>query len=105
MATQGRQVGYTDMREYMQLLEEKGLLVHVTAPVDLKYEAGAILTRSLERKGPAIVFDNIIGYEGKPLVSNIISTVDQLALAFNCDPDPDVMYSIIVDGHNSRIPR
>lgn len=103
MAAQNRQVDYKDMREYMQILEQKGLLMHVTAPVDLEHEVGAILTRSLERKGPAIVFDNIKGYEGKPLVSNIISTVDQLAVAFNCEPDPDTMYAIIVDGHNNRI--
>ena len=104
MATRNRQVGYKDLREYMGLLEQKGLLVHVTAPVDLEHEIGAILTRSLERKGPAIVFDNVKGYEGKPLVSNIISTVDQLAVAFNCEPEPDTMYAIIVDGHNNRVP-
>ena len=73
MTTKNRQVEYKDMREYTRLLEERGLLQHVTARVDLKHEVGAILTRALERKGPAIVFDNIAGYEGKPLVSNIIS--------------------------------
>lgn len=97
-------VRYKDMREYMALLEEQGLLQHVTAPVDLRHEIGAICTRSLERQGPALVFDNIKGYEGKPFVSNIIATVDQLAIAFDCDPDPDAMYAIIVDGHNNRIP-
>ncbi len=77
MATLERQkVRYRDLREYLQLLERAGLLTHVKAPVDLKHEIGAICTRAMERKGPGLVFDNIKGYEGKPLVSNIIYSVE-----------------------------
>jgi len=99
-----QKVGYRDLREYLQLLERDGLLTHVMAPVDLKHEIGTICTRAMERKGPGLVFDNIIGYEGKPLVSNIIYSVEQLAIAFNTDPDPDKIYAAIVDGHNHRLP-
>lgn len=97
-------VEYSDLREYLGLLEKAGWLTHVTAPVDLKHEMGAICTRAMERKAPGLVFDNIRGYEGKPLVSNIIYSIEQLAIAFNTDPDPDKIYAIVVDGHKNRLP-
>ncbi|MDP2645176.1 MAG: UbiD family decarboxylase [Desulfobacterales bacterium] len=105
MAARDRQkVQYRDLRQYLQLLEQAGLLKRVTAPVDLKHEIGAICARSLDRKGPGLLFENIKGYEGKPLVSNIIYSVEQLAIAFNTDPDIDKIYAIIVDGHRNPLP-
>jgi UbiD family decarboxylase len=97
-------VGYRDLRGYLALLETKGLLKRITAPVDLRHEIGAICARAQERGGPGLLFENIRGYEGKPLVSNIIYSVEQLAVAFNTDPDPDAIYEVIVDGHRNRLP-
>jgi UbiD family decarboxylase len=97
-------VEYTNMREYLDLLEENGLLAHVTGEVDLKHEIGALCTVGMEKHGPGLVFENVKGYAGKPLVSNIIYSVEQLAIAFNTDPDPDKIYEIIVEGHKNRLP-
>ena len=52
-------VEYTDLREYLDLLEEAGLLAHVTGEVDLKHEIGALCTVGMERKGPGLVFENV----------------------------------------------
>src|SRR5262249_23752501 len=91
-----RKVQYKDMREYLReyltLLEGAGLLARVTGEVDLKHEIGAICAHGLERSGPGLVFENIKGYPGKVLVSNIIYTVEQLALIFNTEPDVDKIY-------------
>jgi UbiD family decarboxylase len=95
---------YRDLREYLGLLEAKGLLQRVTVPVDLRYEIGAICARAQERGGPGLLFERVKGYEGKPLVSNIIYSVEQLALAFNTEPDQDAIYEIIVEGHRNRTP-
>lgn len=97
-------VGYNDLREYLALLESKGLLKRITAPVDLVHELGAITARSLERKGPALLFENIIGYAGKPLVTNIISTTQQLAVAFNAEPEEEQIHERVVRGMIERIP-
>ena len=97
-------VGYKDLRGYLEKLEAAGLLKHITAEVELKHEIGAICAVSFERQGPALIFDNIKGYAGKPLVTNIISTVDQLAIAFNTAPDADEIYRVVVDGMNNRLP-
>src|SRR5439155_18122999 len=97
-------VQYTDLRGYLDLLYEAGLLRHVSGEVNLSHEVGALCTVGMQRNGPGLVFDNVKGYSGKPLVSNIIYNLDQLAIAFNAEPDPDRLYEIIVDGHRNRIP-
>jgi UbiD family decarboxylase len=103
-STKGPAVGYTDLREYLKLLEAKKLLHRVTCEVDPTHEIGAIAARSLERKGPALVFENIKGYRGMPLVTNIISTTQQLAVAFNTEPDEEKIQERVVAGMNVRIP-
>ena len=89
-------VGYNDLREYLALLESKHLLKRITAPVDPVHELGAITARSLERKGPALLFENITGYPGKSLVTNIISTTQQLAVAFNAEPEEEQIHERVV---------
>jgi len=96
--------GYEDMRSYMDALEERGLLKHVTAEVDLKHEIGAIAARSLEQEGPALVFENIKGYSGMPLVVNLVSNNKQLGVAFGTEPDEAKIYEKLVFGMRNRIP-
>jgi UbiD family decarboxylase len=79
--------GYEDIRSYMDALEAAGLLKHITAEVDLKHEIGAIAARSLEEGGPALVFDNVKGYAGKPLVVNLVANNRQLGVAFGTEPE------------------
>ena len=59
MANVTGRVAYKDMREYMDLLESQGLLKRIREEVDLKFEIGAITARSLERGGPALLFENV----------------------------------------------
>jgi UbiD family decarboxylase len=96
--------GYQDMRSYMDALEEQGLLKHVTAEVDLKHELGAIAARSLEESGPALVFENVKGYSGMPLVVNLVANNKQLGLAFGTGPDEAAIYQRLVAGMKDRIP-
>lgn len=96
-------VEYKDLREYLQLLESAGLLHRIRAEVDLQDEIGAITARSLERGGPALFFENIKGYPGKPLVSNIISSTKQLAITFNTEADEEEIHQRVLEGMNHRI--
>ncbi len=50
------------MRQWMALLEKEGELRRITAEVDWDREIGAIARRVLEKKGPALLFENIKGY-------------------------------------------
>jgi UbiD family decarboxylase len=57
-------MGFMDMREWIGLLEKAGELRRVTAEVDWDREIGAVARRVLEKKGPALLFENIKGYSG-----------------------------------------
>jgi 4-hydroxy-3-polyprenylbenzoate decarboxylase len=95
---------YADLRGYVERLEAAGLLRRIGAPVDLKHEIGAICERSLDRHGPGLLFENIVGYPGKPLVANIISTLEQVAIAFNTEPDPARIDEVLRAGRANPIP-
>jgi UbiD family decarboxylase len=56
-------MGFMDMRQWMGLLEKEGELRRIGAQVHWDRELGAIARRVLEKKGPALVFDNVTGYE------------------------------------------
>lgn len=55
-------MGFMDMRQWIGTLEKENELRRVSAEVDWDREIGAIARRVLERKGPALLFENIKGY-------------------------------------------
>jgi 4-hydroxy-3-polyprenylbenzoate decarboxylase len=97
-------VGYRDLRGYLELLEEKGLLRHVDAEVDLKFEIGAISALSLDDAGPGIMFENIKGHPGKKLVVNLMATTEQAAIAFGTEEDDVEIVSAIHQAKAKPIP-
>jgi UbiD family decarboxylase len=52
-----------DMRQWMTLLEKEGELRRITAQVDWDRELGAVARRVLQKKGPALLFENIKEYQ------------------------------------------
>tara|TARA_Y100001936_G_scaffold254078_1_gene324524 strand:+ start:3920 stop:5386 length:1467 start_codon:yes stop_codon:yes gene_type:complete len=102
--TTRKPVPYEDLRGYLKLLEDKGMLVRISSEVDLDGELGAIAYRDLVRDGPALWFDNIKDYPGMPLVANIMYREDQLALALNGDADWANLRDIIHEGMQDRTP-
>lgn len=71
---------FTDLQSFCAFLEREGDLVRVQAPVDpTSYELTAILWELYDRSGPAVVFENVKGYEGIPVVSNIMGNIDRVA--------------------------
>ena len=55
-------MGFLDQRQWMASLEQQGELRRIRAEVDWDREIGAISRRMLEKKGPALLFENIKGY-------------------------------------------
>lgn len=79
---------FRDLREYLDRLEEAGELMRVTAEVDWNLELGAISRRSMDLRGPALLFENIKGYPGQSVFANSVtrsrdSTCGRLALAMD----------------------
>ncbi len=52
----------SDLREYIEALENEGELIRIRKEVDWNLEVGAIIRRSYDLKAPAPLFENIKGY-------------------------------------------
>ena len=68
-----------DMRDFIALCEEKGLLKRITAEVDAHLELSHIAKLNEEDQGPALLFENIKGYD-TPVITSAATTVERLAL-------------------------
>ena len=83
-------MGFLDMRQWMANLEQQGELRRITAEVDWDREIGAITRRVLEKKGPALLFENIKGYSGgrcTKLFASGLGARSRLALALGMSRD------------------
>src|SRR5580698_7872028 len=83
-------MGFLDMRQWMAQLEQHGELRRVKAEVDWDREIGAVTRRMLEKKGPALLFENIKGYaDGRctKLFASSLGSRSRLALALDLPPD------------------
>lgn len=61
MALFGSGSATRDLRGFLNLLDQKGQLRRITAPVDPDLELAAIADRVLAMGGPALLFENVIG--------------------------------------------
>jgi 2,5-furandicarboxylate decarboxylase 1 len=73
-----------DLRSFLGLLDERGLLERIERRVDPATEA-ARLMRELELRGRAGLFTNVSGSIGS-LVYNLVGTRELLGLALGCEP-------------------
>ena len=83
-------MSFTDMRQWIGRLEKEGELRRITAEVHWDRELGAITRRVLEKKGPALLFENITGYKSgrcTRLLASGLGNRDRLALALGFPRD------------------
>ena len=66
-----------DLRGFLKLLEDRGQLRRITAPVDPDLELAAIADRVLSQGGPALLFENVIG-SSMPVAVNTLGTVERV---------------------------
>ncbi len=70
---------YKDLRDFIKLLEKRGQLKRVKAPVSPDLEMTEICDRTLRAGGPALLFENVTGYD-TPVLGNLFGTPDRVAL-------------------------
>jgi UbiD family decarboxylase len=73
---------YEDMHEFLELLEERGDLQRVRRPVDRDFEIAWVTKRSIDTGGPALLFENVKGFE-TPVVTALAGTVDRCLLGLS----------------------
>ncbi|WIM12316.1 UbiD family decarboxylase [Enhydrobacter sp.] len=81
---------YASLRDFMARLEKADRLVRVQAPVSPYLEMTEIQTRLLAEKGPAVLFENVVGRDGKrsdiPVLVNLFGTVERVAWGMEREP-------------------
>ena len=74
-------MGYSSLQECVDDLEKNGHLIRIKEEVDPHLEMAAIHLRVFEKKGPAILFENIKGCDF-PAVSNLFGSVERSRFMF-----------------------
>ena len=77
-------MGLKDLREFVDLLESKGDLCRVSAPVSCELEMTEIADRLVKSGGPAIIFENVAGHD-TPVLMNIFGTHRRVAWALGVE--------------------
>lgn len=72
-------MSYKDFRSFIEQLEKIGQLKRIQQPIDPKYEMTEISDRTLRSGGPALLFENPIGFE-MPVLTNLFGTEERVAL-------------------------
>ena len=94
-----------DMRDFIEQAEAEGMLHRIKAEVDWDLELSHIAKINEEKKGPALLFENIKGYNS-PVITSVCTTSQRLALIMGMSRDStlvDIMKEW-VDKHDNKIP-
>ena len=70
---------YRDLRDFIQQLEQRGELKHISQEIDPRLEMTEICDRALRAGGPAILFENPKGSD-IPVLGNLFGTPERVAL-------------------------
>ncbi|MDQ3140628.1 MAG: UbiD family decarboxylase [Bacteroidota bacterium] len=74
-------MSYRNLRECVDDLEKRGELIRLNEPIDPNLDLAELHRRIYERKGPAILFTNIVG-SAFPSVSNLFGTIERTEYIF-----------------------
>jgi len=80
---------YQSLREFITRLEREGRLLRVSAPVSPHLEITEIHRRVLAAGGPAILFENVVGPNGRyemPVLVNLFGTIERVAWGMDREP-------------------
>ena len=75
---------YRDLRDFIRSLEQRGELKRVTAPVSPILEMTEICDRTLRKQGPALLFENPVGFS-MPVLGNLFGTPQRVALGMGAE--------------------
>lgn len=80
-------MAFYDLREYINVLEEKKLLKRIKTPVSCDLEITEItdrISKMENEKNVALLFENVVGYN-MPVLMNAFGSYDRLAIAFGVE--------------------
>ncbi|MGE0745467.1 MAG: UbiD family decarboxylase [Rhodospirillales bacterium] len=84
-------MAFQSLRDFIDRLEAAGALRRVAAPVSTVLEMTEIQTRLLAEGGPAVLFENPVGADGRPcgmpVLVNLFGTVERVAWGMGRTPE------------------
>jgi phenylphosphate carboxylase beta subunit len=72
------------MRDFIAVCEKEGQIHRIKAEVDWNLELSHIAKLNEEKKGPALLFENVKGYK-TPVITSVCTTTDRLAIIMGMD--------------------
>ena len=83
-------MSFKDLREFIDFLEDRGELKRIKAPVSCELEIAEICDRVVKRGGPALLFENVEGYD-IPVLINMFGTERRMAWALGAERLDDLV--------------
>lgn len=81
---------FRDNREFIEALKKSGDVVTIEDEIDWNLEAGAIVRRTCEREGPAVLFNKVKDYPDFRVFGAPLATYRRYAVAFGLPPETPV---------------
>lgn len=94
-------MGFTNLREFLDVLKRENDLAIIDAQVDPNLEVAEIHRRVIDAGGPALLFTNVLG-SPFPIVTNLFGTSRRVDLAFG--PRPEALMKQIVGAMDRVLP-
>lgn len=80
---------YTDLRQFLDALDRRGLVRRIARPVSLVHEMTEIHRRVLAANGPALLFERPVGADGRtfdmPVLVNLFGTEARITLGLGAE--------------------
>ncbi len=94
-----------DMRDFIQLAEQQGQLTRITGEVDWDLELSHIAKLNEEKKGPALLFENVKDYS-TPIITSVCTTTERLALIMGMPLESTLMeiMRVWVEKNDTKVP-
>jgi UbiD family decarboxylase len=89
-----------DLRSFLNLLEEKKDLVHISRPTSTTFEIAAGIRKTSEIEGPALLFDNVTGHS-MPVVGCLYAV--RRRAVWGLETTPEQIHGKIMEGLNNDI--
>ncbi len=87
-------MGYKSLQHFIKVLDKAGELVHIKEPVSPHLEITEITDRVNKKYGPALLFENVPGYD-MPVLMNAFGSMKRMCLALEVNSLGDIAAEIL----------
>ena len=87
-------MGYKSLQHFIKVLDKAGELVRIKEPVSPNLEITEITDRVNKKYGPALLFENVPGYD-MPVLMNAFGSMKRMCLALEVDSLGDIAAEIL----------